>query len=308
VNLQQLPRPVEKPDKPDESKYKSKDDYRVAMLKYEKDLKEYEFWKFYEIRDAFIPDNPETESLIALDFSNLEMRLLAHFSKDPLLLKTFHNDEDAHGGTAVNMFQLPCTAKEAKKLYPHLRQIAKTINFLLMYGGGATTLYDTLAEEDAVDENGDPITKAKAQEYYDMYFEAYKGVKSFIGDQKRYAHKHELIYTLIARKRRLPGINGKDYKTVSYLERLSVNGCIQGSGADIMMMCQPVIEFCDELAKLGCTMRLQVHDELVFNCPDKNIDKAIAIIKNFMEHPLPKELNVPLRADADSGKSYAEAK
>ena len=177
-----------------------------------------------------------------------------------------------------------------------------------MYGGGASTLYDTLSEEDAVDENGDPITRDKAQEYYDKYFEAYDGVKQFIADQKRFAHKYEEIYTLIGRKRRLPDINGKSYKVVSYEERLSVNACIQGSGADIMMCVQPVVEACERLKELNCTMRLQVHDELVFNCPDENVDEAIAIIKNFMEHPLPKPLEVPLRADADSGKSYAQAK
>lgn len=177
-----------------------------------------------------------------------------------------------------------------------------------MYGGGASTLYNTLSGEGALDENGDPITKEKAQEYYDKYFEAYEGVADFIKTQKKFAHRYEMVYTIIGRKRRLPDINGKDFKTVAYLERLSVNACIQGSGADIMMMCQPKIDANERLKELGCTMRLQVHDELIFVCPDENVEEAIGIIKELMEHPLPKPLNIPLRVDSDFGKSYAEAK
>lgn len=177
-----------------------------------------------------------------------------------------------------------------------------------MYGGSARTLFNNLKKEDAVDENGDPITLEKATEYYDMYFTTYKGVAEFIRNQKRYAHKHGLVYTLIGRKRRLHNINSSDFGTVAYEERLSVNSAIQGSGGDIMMMCQPAIERDEELKKLNCTMRLQVHDELVFNCPDENIEKAIPIIKSYMEHALPKELRIPLRVDSDFGKSYADAK
>lgn len=266
------------------------------------------FWKFYEIRACFIPDNPETESLIALDFSNLEMRLLAHFSEDPYLMETFIEDHDAHGATAVNMFALDCEPDQAKKKYKPLRQIAKTLNFLLMYGGSAGTLFNTLDGEDAVDENGDPITKEKAQEYYDKYFEAYSGVADFIKNQKRFAHKHECVYSVLGRKRRLHDINSHSYKDVAYQERLSVNSAIQGSGGDIMMMCQPKIENDPRLREMGCTMRLQVHDEVVLNCPDEHLEEATKIVKNYMEHALPKELNIPLRVDSDTGKSYAEAK
>lgn len=265
------------------------------------------YWKYYEIRSCFIADSDD-DYLIALDFSNLEMRLLTHYSEDPYLIDTFVHDHDSHGATAVNMFALDCEPDQAKKKYKPLRQIAKTINFLLMYGGSATTLYNTLSKEDAVDENGDPITKEKAQEYYDKYFEAYSGVANFIRDQKKFAHKHNCVYSILGRKRRLHNINSRDFGLVSYEERLSVNSAIQGSGGDIMMMCQPKIEADKRLAELGCTQRLQVHDELVFNCPKKNVEEAIKIIKSYMEHPLPKELKIPLRVDADAGRTYADAK
>lgn len=129
-NLQQLPRPIEMPDEPKREKFDSEEAYKKAMRKYKADKEEADFWKFYEIRDLFIPDDIHNQSIIALDFSNLEMRLLAHFSNDPHLVETFTNDHDAHGSTAVNMFQLECSPDEAKKKYKGLRQIAKTINFI----------------------------------------------------------------------------------------------------------------------------------------------------------------------------------
>lgn len=236
------------------------------------------------------------------------MRLLTHYSEDKYLIDTFEHDHDSHGATAVNMFALDCEPDQAKKKYKPLRQIAKTINFLLMYGGSALTLYNTLSKEGAEDENGDPITKEKAQEYYDKYFEAYSGVADFIKNQKKFAHRHECVYTILGRKRRLHNINSKDFRMSAYEERLSVNSAIQGSGGDIMMMCQPKLEADKRLAELNCKQVLQVHDELVFNCPKKNVEEAIPIIKSYMEHPLPKELKIPLRVDADYGRTYADAK
>lgn len=156
------------------------------------------------------------------------MRLLTHYSEDNYLIDTFVHEHDSHGATAVNMFALDCEPDEAKKKYKPLRQIAKTINFLLMYGGSASTLYNTLSKEGAVDENGEPITKEKAQEYYDKYFEAYSGVANFIKEQKKFAHKHGCVYTILGRKRRLHNINGKDFREVAYEERLAVNSAIQG--------------------------------------------------------------------------------
>lgn len=307
-NLQQLPRPIELEDAPERDQFETDEEFDLAYKKWEKDNEEPLFWKFYEIRDVFICDDPETESLMAFDYSNLEMRILAHFSLDPNLVETFVSDSDAHASTAKNMFQLDCDIKDVKKKYKPLRQIAKTLNFLLMYGGSPYTLYNSLSAEDAVDEHGDPITEEKAREYYDKYFEAYAGVSTFIREQKKFAHKHEYVNTLLGRKRRLPSINSNDKREIGYCERLSVNSAIQGSGGDIMMMCQPKIDTHPRLLEMGCTMRLQVHDELVFVCPKKHLEEATAIIKEIMEHPLPKPLNIPLRVDYDYGSSYAEAK
>lgn len=278
----------------------------------------------YQIRSLFIgsvdPVTKKRKKIVALDFSNLEMRVLTHFSEDKNLLKMFLNDEDSHGSTAVNMFELPCDPSEVKKLYPHLRQAAKILNFLLMYGGGAFTLYNSLKSDhynpiDLGDKSYLDTYKVKtgedvAQIYIDKYFTSYAGVSKFIKDQKRYAHKHGFVYTLLKRKRRLPDINSSDYKMVAYCERLSVNSAVQGSAADITMSAQNRINaepwFDDHRVK----MLIQVHDELVFECPEEYVEECITRVKALMEHPFGDkvELNLPLRADADFGSSYQEAK
>ena len=278
----------------------------------------------YQIRSLFIgsidPVTKKRKKIVALDFSNLEMRVLTHFSEDKNLLKMFLNDEDSHGSTAVNMFELPCEPGEVKKLYPHLRQAAKILNFLLMYGGGAFTLYNSLKSDhynpiDLGDKSYLDTYKVKtgedvAQIYIDKYFTSYAGVSKFIKDQKRYAHKHGFVYTLLKRKRRLPDINSQDYKMVAYCERLSVNSAVQGSAADITMSAQNRINAEPWFDEHRVNMLIQVHDELVFECPEEYVEECITRVKALMEHPFGDkvELNLPLRADADSGDSYQEAK
>ena len=278
----------------------------------------------YQIRSLFIgsidPVTKKRKKIVALDFSNLEMRVLTHFSEDKNLLKMFLNDEDSHGSTAVNMFELPCEPGEVKKLYPHLRQAAKILNFLLMYGGGAFTLYNSLksdhynpidlGDKSYLDTYGVKTGEDVAQIYIDKYFTSYAGVSKFIKDQKRYAHKHGYVYTLLKRKRRLPDINSSDYKMVAYCERLSVNSAVQGSAADITMSAQNRINAEPWFDEHRVRMLIQVHDELVFECPEEFVDECISRVKALMEHPFGEnvELNLPLRADADSGDSYQEAK
>lgn len=278
----------------------------------------------YQIRSLFIGDiDPVTKKrkkIVALDFSNLEMRVLTHFSEDENLLRMFKNDEDSHGSTAVNMFELPCEPGEVKKLYPHLRQAAKILNFLLMYGGGAFTLYNSLKSDhynpiDLGDKSYLDTYKVKtgeevAQIYIDKYFTSYAGVSKFIKDQKRYAHRNGFVYTLLKRKRRLPDINSSDFKQQAYCERLSVNSAVQGSAADITMSAQNRINAEPWFDEHRVKMLIQVHDELVFECPEEFVEECITRVKALMEHPFGDkvELNLPLRADADFGDSYQDAK
>ena len=279
----------------------------------------------YQIRSVFIGSmNEETgkrNKIIALDYHNLEMVCLTHFSGDKNLSEMFANDDDAHGSTAVNMFNLPCTPMEAKKKYPHLRQAAKTINFLLMYGGGASLLYENLRSDhySPLDlgakeyleqyhcRNGVQV----AQAFIDKYFESYSGVAKFIQSQKKYAHRNKFVYTILGRKRRLPDINSSDMKVSSYCERLSVNSAIQGTAGDITINAQIRVSKEERLKELGCKMLIQVHDELVFECPEEHLEEAISIIKYDMEHPFgddPRKQVKYLRADYDTGDSYQDAK
>lgn len=279
----------------------------------------------YQIRSVFIGSlNPKTgkrNKIIALDYHNLEMVCLTHFSGDKNLSEMFANDDDAHGSTAVNMFNLDCTPMECKKKYPHLRQAAKTINFLLMYGGGATLLYENLRSDhysplDLGDKeyleayhcrNGVQV----AQAFIDKYFESYSGVAKFIQSQKKFGHRNKFVYTILGRKRRLPDINSSDGKISSYCERLAVNSAIQGTAGDITINAQIRVQQEERLKELGAKMLIQVHDELVFECPEENCEEAITIIKHLMEHPFgedPRKQVKYLRADFDMGDSYQDAK
>lgn len=279
----------------------------------------------YQIRSVFIGSIDEKTNkrmnIIALDYHNLEMVCLTYYSKDKNLTEMFANDDDAHGSTAVNMFGLDCTSTDAKKLYPHLRQAAKTINFMLMYGGGARRLYEALRDDQdsPLDLGSKEYLKAYgckngievAQVFIDKYFESYAGVAKFITGQKKYAKKHKFVYTIMGRKRRLPDINSSDREVASYNERLAVNSSIQGTAGDITSSAQILVNANERLKELRCNMLIQVHDELVFECPEENTEEAIKIIKDIMEHPFgyKKERIVPfLRADFDFGKSYQEAK
>lgn len=264
--------------------------------------------------------NIKRKKIVAGDFSNLEMRVLAHFSEDKNLLEMFANDADTHGSTAVNMFELDCKPEEVKKKYPHLRQAAKVINFLLMYGGGAFTLYENLKNDpwspiDLGDKSYTEKYKVKtgeevAQIYIDKYFKTYSGVSSFIKQQKRFAHKYGYVYTLMKRLRRLPDIKSRDFKQVAYCERLSVNSCIQGSAADITSSAQNLVDNDPWYEEHGVKMIIQIHDELVFECPEPYVEECIRKTKSYMEHPFGPnvELNLKMRADFDAGWSYQEAK
>lgn len=278
----------------------------------------------YQIRSVFIGsvnEKGERNKIIAIDYHNLEMVCLTHFSGDKNLSEMFANDDDAHGSTAVNMFGLECTPVEVKKKYPHLRQASKVINFMLMYGGGASTLYDGLKNDhfSPLDLGAkEYLEKYKcrngvqvAQVFIDKYFESYSGVAKFIQGQKKFAHRNGYVLTVLGRKRRLPDINSSDFKQASYCERLSVNSAIQGTAGDITINAQIRVSNEERLKELGCKMLIQIHDELVFECPEENLEEAIEIIKYLMEHPFgdnPKRQIKYLRADAGTGNTYQQAK
>jgi len=268
----------------------------------------------YKIRSLFVSEGDE---IIAIDYVNLETKVMAHFSKDPILLDMFEREIDSHGTTAVNMFNLPCEPDECKKQYPMLRQVGKVIAFLLAYGGGASALQETLMDNDVnlndpeyLVKYGVKTGKQVAQIYIDKYFETFTWVANFIKNQKKFAKKYGYVNTILGRKRRLLHINGSDFGQASYEERLSVNAPIQGSAADLTSNAQIRIARDKRLVELRCFMLLQVHDELCFKCPKENVAEAIPIIQHYMAFPFGDDvhLNLPLTSTAGSGANYYEAK
>ena len=281
----------------------------------------------YNIRSVFIADN-EKESIISCDQSNLEVRVMAHFSKDENLINAFHNGLDLHGNTAKLMFRLDCEANEVKKKYPDLRKAGKVTAFLLQYGGSVMALEELLNSDGMLTNMlqdvkrykdkkklpdtlkpfwGCKNTKEMAQRLLDMYFEAFPGIANFMRKQKKFAHRNEYVMTVLGRKRRLPFINSNDHKMSSYAERLSLNAPIQGSAADIMINAQIKMANSEKLKKLGCKMLLQIHDECIFTCPTENCEEAIKEIRECMIYPFGRDklLNVNLEIGGDFGKSYA---
>lgn len=280
----------------------------------------------YQIRDLYVGSiNPETGErckIISSDFSNLEVRVLTQFSNDEKLIEMFLDEQDVHGTTAVNMFELDCTPAEVKKKYPHLRQAAKIIGFLLFYGGSAKTLYEKLRDDpyapvdlgakEYLDEYDCKNGVEVAQAYIDKYFATYSGVAEFMKTQKRKAHKEGYVMTLWGRKRRLAQhLNSRNYGDVSYGERVAINATIQGSASDIMVSAQLRIHHDKRLEELGCRTLIQVHDELVMECPECNVKEAIDIIRYHMENMFGEKtskLVIPFTCSIDFADSYQGAK
>lgn len=284
----------------------------------------------YAIRSLFIGNMSPNgrDDIISCDYSNLEVRVMAHFSKDEGLLNAFAHKVDLHGNTAKLMFRLDCEPNEVKKKYPKFRQMGKVIAFLLQYGGSVMALESKLNENNMLTEMlqdlktytnkkdlpdtlkpfwGCKSTKEMAQALMDLYFEAFPGIAQFMRKQKKFAHKHGKVYTVLGRERRLPFINSSNHREVGYAERLSLNAPIQGSGADIMINAQINIARNERLKELNCKMLVQIHDELLFSCPKENCDEAIKIIRECMIYPFGKDklLNLPLEIGSAHGASYA---
>lgn len=269
----------------------------------------------YQIRRLFIGD--AEQKIVAADYKNLEMMVLAHFSLDKALLETFASGGDTHGMTAVKMFELDCTPDEVKQKYPVMRQVAKSINFGLMYGMGPKRLYNVMKEYGIDFNSSEYLTKYKsrtgeevAQKYIDLYFKTYSGVDQYLKSCVRNAKRNKYVLTIRGRKRRLPDILSNEFKLAKASERYAINAPIQGSAGDITIWAMNRLAKDERLKELQCTMLIQVHDEIVFQCPEENVQKAMPIIQDLMAHPFGEnvKLNVNLLANVDFGDDYQAAK
>ncbi|PJG83641.1 DNA polymerase I [Caviibacterium pharyngocola] len=238
------------------------------------------------IRQAFIA--PQNYSIIAADYSQIELRIMAHLSQDEGLIRAFNEGKDIHRSTAAEIFGLPLDAVTAEQ-----RRGAKAINFGLIYGMSAFGLSRQLG-----------ISRAEAQKYMDLYFQRYPGVQRFMTDIREKAKAQGYVETLFGRRLYLPEINASSAMRRKAAERVAINAPMQGTAADIikraMIEIDRAIGQSDEIK-----MIMQVHDELVFEVRSDKIEKYTPLIKNLMENAA--KLVVPLIVDVGIGKNWDEA-
>lgn len=240
-----------------------------------------------KIREVFKPQK-EGYSFLAADYSQIELRLLAHLSEDPVLLDTFNQHQDVHAQTAAKIFNLPLDQVTKKERY-----LAKAVNFGILYGQQSFGLSKQLK-----------ISVKEAKEFIETYFEKYQKVKEYLALTKEMAKEKGFAITLFGRKRPIPEIMSKNKMLQQAAERLAVNTPFQGSNADIIKMAMIEIKKRFKETSIDAKMLLQIHDELLFEVKDSDIVQTQKIVKGAMEEVI--KLKVPLIVDIKIGKNWKE--
>lgn len=240
-----------------------------------------------QIRGAFVANSGN--KLIAADYSQIELRLIAAISEEENMIKAFQNGEDIHASTASKLFNIPL--EEVTKTQ---RSQAKTVNFGILYGQGAFAL----AEQTG-------LSRKEAKEMIESYFETYPNLKKYMANQVVKAQEMGYVETILNRKRHLKDINSANFVVKAHAERNAVNAPIQGSAADVIKLA--MIKIDEQLTKqnLKTKMLLQVHDELVFEAPEEELETVTALIKKEMESAY--ETTVPLLVEVGVGDNWLEA-
>ena len=215
---------------------------------------------------------------------------MAHLSQDESLLNAFKNDEDIHAHTASEIFGL-----DQNIISKQMRRMAKVINFGIIYGMSSYGLAQNLG-----------IGREEAEKYINNYFYRYQGVKKYIEREKEEARKKGYVITLLNRRRYLEGINSKDKNIREFNERIAINAPIQGSAADLIKIAMIKIDESFKRDRFTSRLLLQIHDELLFEIYQPEIEKAKTIIKNVMENSL--KLSVPIKVNLQVGNNWAELK
>jgi DNA polymerase-1 len=244
------------------------------------------------IRTAFIAD--KGARLISADYSQIELRVLAHIADIPQLKQAFDDGLDIHAMTASEMFNVP-----VKDMPPEVRRRAKAINFGIIYGISAFGLANQLG-----------IAREEAGQYIQTYFQRFPGIRDYMDSTKKFAHDNGFVQTIFGRRVHYPEINTRNPSMRAFLERASINAPIQGSAADIVRRAMVRMPAALEAAGLSSTrMLLQVHDELVFEAKEKDVAKTIEVVAHVMEMaPEPAlKLKVPLKVDEKAAGKWEEA-
>jgi len=243
-----------------------------------------------EIRKAFIPRD-ENHVLVSADYSQIELRIVAAISGDENMCEAFRLGKDIHTATAAKVFNIP-EAEVTKEM----RYKAKSVNFGIIYGQSAFGLADNLG-----------IARSEAKEIIDNYKKEFSGITKFMDDTINFAREHGYVQTLMGRKRWLRDINSSNFTVRGFAERNAINSPIQGTAADMIKMAMIKIHDAIKEQNLESKMILQVHDELVFDVPKKEVEVLKKLVLENMRtaHPLPNDL--PVVAEVGSGMNWLEA-
>lgn len=232
----------------------------------------------------------EGSVFLAVDYSQIELRLLAHFSGDEHLVRAFNEGEDFHAETAARVFGVPVS-----EVTPDLRSRAKAVNFGIVYGQQAYGLSQSLH-----------ISMAEARDMIDRYYEAYPGVRTFLDNVVARAKQTGYAETMYGRRRHIPELKAKNPQLRGFGERTAMNHPMQGTAADIIKIAMARVSRRLEEEGFAAHMILQVHDELDFECPVDEVERLTAMVQDVMEHVV--DLRVPLIAEASTGVTWADAK
>jgi DNA polymerase-1 len=241
-----------------------------------------------KIRQAFVAK--KGNKILALDYSQIELRVAAHFSNDEKMIKAFKNDQDIHLATAAIIFN-----KKTSEISKRERRIAKTVNFGILYGISAYGLAQQLQ-----------IKREEAQNLIDKYFKSFEKIKKYCQEIVESAKKESMVKTMFGHIRFLPEINSSQFNIKNTAERMAINHPIQGTAAEIMKLAMIKIEKAGLTDSKNCKMLLQVHDELVFEVKNDQVEKSALEIKKVMENII--KLVVPLKVDVEVGDDWRELK
>jgi len=241
-----------------------------------------------DIRRGFVPRAGWT--LLSADYSQIELRLLAHLSHDPAFVSAFQSGGDIHRQTAALIFEVPL-----EEVTSEMRGRAKTINFATIYGQGAHALSRQLG-----------VAHAEAKEFITRYFERFEGIRKYLDSMVELARAQGYVSTIFGRRRYIPELRDRNFNIRAFGERTATNSPIQGSAADLIKLAMINIHRALADRRLSSAMILQVHDELVFESPPEELETLEALVRQEMEHAA--ELSVPLVVDIGTGANWVETK
>ncbi|SDN55984.1 DNA polymerase I [Alkalicoccus daliensis] len=242
-----------------------------------------------KIRHAFVPSKDNC-LILAADYSQIELRVLAHISQDKTLIEAFRHDMDIHTKTAMDVFEV-----EKEEVTSEMRRTAKAVNFGIVYGISDYGLSQSLG-----------INRKQAQRFIDKYLESYPGVRDYMQNSIDEARENGYVTTMMQRRRYLPDMTSRNFNLRSAAERTAMNTPIQGTAADIIKKAMVDMDEALEKSGIDAKMLLQVHDELIFEVQESQVEELSKLVIKVMEQTL--ELDVPLKVDADYGKTWYDAK